>query len=229
MIVEFPMAVFRGDRRAPDENRVTWTPAPDDLTYTLKNGIGVVASNRHSSKTINVFTTKSGTNKEYLQSSGQLENYFQVIHSPREDNKFRETGTLGEFAFTTDGRFDDILEIPGSRYADPNSSHELPHGIPYRALGYSADPALRDFFRIGAERKIAASHKADKHRTENPDFMHRYRNTGNSGLDTTVVEKVCRIPSWSAVAHTLTFADESSSSRKGYRVRDACCQSGTVL
>lgn len=201
LIAEYPMPVLRADPNPPSQNKRYWLPGPDGLLIMCKMCLGLIVWNDGNAKLMKTFTTKSGTDPDYLRRSGRLQYYAQAIRSPQEDQVRRERGVYDFFKFETFDVEDVNWDIDGPRLMETMSMYEHPHGKPYRIVGAlkenGYDEALLcNIWRTNANVAINETHAAFKERRADPDWFRKYRTVPHStiGDDTMVAEvRVFRI------------------------------------
>jgi hypothetical protein len=123
LVAEFDMPVIRGDSRPLSQNSKWWVPGANNSAIMIKKEIGLITVNNNHCKIMGTFTTKSGTDKEYLRSSGQLKNCVQIIRSPQEDNIRREKGTFGELRIVTSDVEGINWDIDGPRFMSTSTTY----------------------------------------------------------------------------------------------------------
>jgi hypothetical protein len=195
LIAEYPMPVLRGDPSPPSPRSVFWVPGSDDLLIMCKICLGLIVMNDHNVKLMKTFTTKSGTDPQYLRSSGDLEYYYQVIPSPQEDHRTIEQGVVDVFKFESFDVPGVNSNIQGPRLMETMATYLHPHGKPYRIVGklkeggYDED-LLVDLWKLNYEIGRRATRRAFRERRADPHWAREYKTVPQSyiGDDTVVAE-----------------------------------------
>jgi hypothetical protein len=173
LVAEFDMPVIRGDPRPLSQDVKWWVPGANHGAIMIKKELGLIFMNDKHCKMMKTFTTKSGTDREYLRRSGQLRHYVQIIRSPEEENTRRETGTYGELRIVTSDVKGIDWDIDGPRFMSTLTTYEHPHGAPYRIVGYlkdSQDEALlNNMHRAAASSAVLQTSAAFDQRRGNPN------------------------------------------------------------
>lgn len=205
LIAQYLQPVLRANSRQPAQKQPYWMPGPDGIFIMCKLCLGLIVWNDENVKLMKTFTTKSGTDKEFLRRSGLLKYYAQVVRSPQEEGRVpHEKGVANVFMFETFADKENEIDwnVGGPRLMETMTMYEHPRGKPYRIVGalkgngYDED-LLCDMWEDNAERAIRQTYAAFDARRANPDWFRQYRSVPQSMIgDDTVVDEVCLIQSF---------------------------------